>query len=141
MTERPGSRLALRILLIDPHEQVRESLARRLLMDERVSGVLAAATADAASGLVLQDPPDVALIDPLTPSTDWREGVRELARVRAGTTWFPIVIHVARDGDVDAAEVRSLGADLYVLKGLRTERLLSLLADARVPACGGSSAS
>jgi len=117
----------LRILLIDPHDQVRRSLARRLQDDERVAIVAEASSAHEASPIVAGRAPNVAIIDPVRADADWRDGLEELVVLRQSTDWFLIAMHVARHGDLDAAEALRIGADVYVLKGMRTDRLLSLL--------------
>jgi DNA-binding NarL/FixJ family response regulator len=122
---RPG----LRILLVDPHERVRESLARRLLMDPRVSSVTDAATVDAIPAIVQAAPPDVVLIDPGDRARDWREGLRALVRLRDHSARFLIAMHVARNDELDETEAAAIGADLLLLKGLRTTELMALLTE------------
>jgi DNA-binding NarL/FixJ family response regulator len=120
---RPG----LRILLVDPHERVRESLSRRLLMDPRVSSVTDAATVDAIPAIVQATAPDVVLIDPGDRARDWRDGLRALVRLRDHSGRFLIAMHVARHDEFDETEATAIGADLLVLKGLRTTELMALL--------------
>jgi DNA-binding NarL/FixJ family response regulator len=119
----------LRILLVDPHEQVRSSLARRLLMDQRVTSVSDTSSAEEAAAIIRATAPDVVLVDPGRGSGDWRASLRSLVDLRDGSRSFLIVMYVARDDQFSATEAVQLGADLYLLKGLRTADLMAAVSE------------
>jgi DNA-binding NarL/FixJ family response regulator len=69
--------------------------------------------------------PHVVLIDAGGWDEAGQHALRVLDALRQRTAWFVIAVHVARDGHLDPGEALALGADLYLLKGLRTADLVS----------------
>jgi DNA-binding response OmpR family regulator len=88
-------------------------------------GFLADASSVAnAVAFIESSEPNVVLIDPGPWTEGGRHSLHALSGLRARTAWFLIAVHAARE-DVDAAEALELGADLCLLKGLRTSELLA----------------
>jgi DNA-binding NarL/FixJ family response regulator len=50
-----------------------------------------------------------------------------LVKIRRPSAWFIIALHVAREDHFDSLEARQAGADVYLLKGLRTADLVTAL--------------
>jgi DNA-binding NarL/FixJ family response regulator len=70
MTESAAAPAALRVLLVDPDDRVRESLAGLLRIGQRCLVVGSAGTADAALRLAQDATPDVVVVDPRLPGVD-----------------------------------------------------------------------
>ncbi|HEV7808975.1 MAG TPA: response regulator transcription factor [Candidatus Limnocylindrales bacterium] len=107
----------LRVLLADPDDRVRESLAGLLRIGQRCLVVGSAATADEALHLVAEAAPDILVVDPRLAGTDGATAF--IARVRevAPTTRILVL-----DWS-DTADHLS-GADAYVRKTFRPHELI-----------------
>jgi DNA-binding NarL/FixJ family response regulator len=111
----------LRIVLIDPHEDVRRTLARRLESDPRVVSLVDAASVTDASAVIESSRPDVVVIDPGARGGD---ELRALKLLRKRTGWFLIAVHTT---SIELLPSSGPTFDLGLLKGLRTTKLVSLL--------------
>lgn len=101
------SRMRFSVLVVDRHEVVRSSLARRLRHASTVSWVGEAATLDQAMRSVDCARPDVVLLDPGGWDGDWRLQLATLTSIRSqGST---IALHVVRLHDGYANEARHSG--------------------------------
>jgi DNA-binding NarL/FixJ family response regulator len=118
----------LRIMLVDPHAQVRAGLARQLRNDRRVASLDAVATVAEATDVIESWKPDVVLVDPGKWGAGGRAALRTLVAARSRSSWFLIALHVATFEEVDIVEALVIGADLHLLKGLRTHNLVSAIA-------------
>jgi DNA-binding NarL/FixJ family response regulator len=124
------SRTRFSVLVVDRHEGVRSSLARRLRLVPTIEWVEEVATVEEARRVVGQAAagPDIILLDPGGWQGDWRAQLAGLTSARPRGS--VIALHVARTHNGYTNEARALGADCIVLKGLRTSELVALLADA-----------
>jgi DNA-binding response OmpR family regulator len=115
--------MAARILVVDDDENIRELL--RLHLTAAGYEVELAADAIVAGYRVLKSPPDLIITDISMPHMD---GFEFVAALRADATLprVPVIFLTSvEDGD---ARGRDLGAVGYVLKPVRSDRLLSLVA-------------
>ncbi|HSG77200.1 MAG TPA: response regulator [Burkholderiales bacterium] len=115
--------MAARILVVDDDESIRDLL--RLHLTSAGYEVEVAADAIAAGYKVLKSPPDLIITDVRMPHMD---GFEFVAALRADTTVprIPVIFLTSvEDGD---ARGRELGAVGYITKPVRSDRLLSLVA-------------
>ncbi|MBY8875655.1 response regulator transcription factor [Micromonospora sp. PLK6-60] len=112
-----------RLLLIEDDPAIRTTLIRALR--ERGHAVAAAGTAMAGLQSVLDDRPDLVLLDLGLPD---RDGVELLRMVRAVSP-VPVIIATARDADRDVVLGLDAGADDYLVKPFTAAQL-----DARIRA-------
>ena len=120
------------VLVADDDADILRLVSRRL--KHRGYQVLTAANGDEALGLILDDPPDAAVLDGIMPGI---EGHQICARMRADarTADIPVILLTAKAGDADEREAADAGVDAYVAKPFRIEQLdatlKELLASAR----------
>src|SRR3972149_1928479 len=115
--------MAASILVVDDDEGIRELL--RLHLSAAGYEVRVAEDAIVAGYRVLKSPPDLIITDVSMPHMD---GFEFVAALRADATLprVPVIFLTSvEDGD---ARGRDLGAVGYVLKPVRSDRLLSLVA-------------
>ena len=115
--------MAARILVVDDDENIRDLL--RLHLTSAGYEVEVAADAIVAGYRVLKSPPDLIITDVTMPHMD---GFEFVAALKADTTLprIPVIFLTSvEDGD---ARGRDLGAVGYVMKPVRSDRLLSLVA-------------
>lgn len=115
--------MAARILVVDDDESIRELL--RLHLTSAGYEVEVAADAIVAGYKVLKSPPDLIITDVSMPHMD---GFEFVAALKADTTVprIPVIFLTSvEDGD---ARGRELGAVGYITKPVRSDRLLSLVA-------------
>ncbi|MEA2607607.1 MAG: hypothetical protein QOI00_2364 [Chloroflexota bacterium] len=116
MTDPAAAPAPLRVLLVDPDDRVRESLAGLLCIGQKCLVIGTAGTADGAVLLAAEAAPDVVVVDPRLPGID---GAALIARLRA----------VAPDARVlvlnwsETADLAS-GADAYARKTFRPHELI-----------------
>jgi DNA-binding response OmpR family regulator len=111
------------IALIEDDAAIRQALARAL--DERGHAVRSASSGMAGLHQVLEDPPDVVVLDLGLPDVDGREVLKML---RAVST-VPVIVATARDEEREIVRTLDAGADDYVVKPFSAEQL-----DARIRA-------
>ena len=116
MTDPAPVSAPLRVLLVDPDDRVRESLAGLLRIGERCLVIGAAGTADAAVRLAGETAPDVVVVDPRLPGID---GTVLIARVRAVAPEVRVLVL----NWSDTADLTS-GADAYARKTFRPHELI-----------------
>src|SRR5215218_9781575 len=111
MTDQAAAADPLRVLLVDPDDRVRESLAGLLCIGRRCVVIGAAGTADDAIALAAESTPDVIVLDPRLPGQD---GNALIAALRAATPNSRILV-------LDWSETadRVAGADVYIRKTFR----------------------
>jgi CheY-like chemotaxis protein len=115
--------MAARILVVDDDENIRDLL--RLHLTSAGYEVEVAADAIVAGYRVLKSPPDLIITDVTMPHMD---GFEFVAALKADTTLprIPVIFLTSvEDGD---ARGRELGAVGYITKPVRSDRLLSLVA-------------
>jgi DNA-binding NarL/FixJ family response regulator len=117
MTEPAAAPAPLRVLLVDPDDRVRESLAGLLRIGQRCVVVGSAGTVDAALRLAGESIPDVVVVDPRLPGID--AGSALIAKLReVAPTARVLVLNWS-----DSADPTS-GADAYVRKTFRPHELI-----------------
>jgi DNA-binding NarL/FixJ family response regulator len=116
MTEPAQSADPLRVLVVDPDDRVRESLAGLLCIGHRCVVIGAAGTAAEAVVLAGQSAPDVIVVDPRLPGQD---GSTLISELRAATPNSRVLVLTWSDS---ADQVT--GADAYVRKTFRPHELI-----------------
>jgi DNA-binding NarL/FixJ family response regulator len=117
MTDPAAAPAPLRVLLVDPDDRVRESLAGLLRIGQRCLVVGSAGTADAALRLAGESAPDVVVVDPRLPGVD--AGSALIAHLREiAPTARVLVLNWSDTAD------RTTGADAYVRKTFRPHELI-----------------
>jgi len=113
---------AMRVLLIEDEDELREPLAERLLQE----GYTVDAAADGQQGLFLgrEYAIDVGIVDIGLPKLSGIEVIRTL---RKEDRRFPILILTARGNWQDKVEGLEAGADDYLVKPFHVEELLARL--------------
>jgi two-component system, OmpR family, response regulator MprA len=115
---------AMRILVVDDEQAVRESL-RRALSLEGFDVELAADGAEALARLEGEhEQPDALVLDVLMPGVD---GLEVCRRLRRGGSKLPILMLTAKDQVEDRVAGLDAGADDYVIKPFALEELLARL--------------
>jgi DNA-binding NarL/FixJ family response regulator len=125
MTDPAAAAAPLRVLLVDPDDRIRESLAGLLRIGQRCLVVGSAGTADAALRLARDSAPDVVVLDPRVPGTDGDGAlISQLRAVAPATRILVLVWSGATDG--------TWGADAYLRKTFRSHELIdAVVATAR----------
>jgi DNA-binding NarL/FixJ family response regulator len=116
MTDPAAAPAPLRVLLVDPDDRVRESLAGLLCIGQRCLVVGAAGTADDAIRLAGEFTPDVVVIDPRLPGGDGAALIARFRDVAPGTR--VLVLNWSETADLAS------GADAYARKTFRPHELI-----------------
>jgi len=111
------------VLVVEDDPAIRSGIVRAL--SDRGHSVTAAESGMSALQAVVDDPPDIVLLDLGLPDVDGQQVLTMLRSVSA----VPVVVVSARDQDADVITALDAGADDYVVKPVRAEQL-----DARVRA-------
>jgi two-component system KDP operon response regulator KdpE len=111
------------VMLIEDDPRIRDAVARTL--GERGHAVRSASAGLTGIRDVLDDPPDVVVLDLGLPDIDGRE---VLKMIRAVST-VPVIVATARDDEAEIIGALDGGADDYVIKPFSAEQL-----DARIRA-------
>jgi len=117
MTDPAAAPAPLRVLLVDPDDRVRESLAGLLRIGQRCLVVGSAGTADAALRLARESAPDVVVVDPRLPGVDAGSALITMLREVAPTARV-LVLNWSDTAD------DTTGADAYVRKTFRPHELI-----------------
>ena len=118
MTDPTPAPAPLRVLLIDPDDCVRESLAGLLCIGDRCLVVGSAGTADAAVRLATESTPDVVVVDPRLPGLD--AGAALITRLREACPDTRVLVLNWSETTDD----RECGADAYTRKTFRPHELI-----------------
>lgn len=110
-----------RILVVDDHEQIRNSICR--ILGRRMSVVGAAKNGLEAVEMARQLVPDLILMDIRMPVMD---GIKATRIIHEDQPWIRIIGHSAYEDRELITEMIDAGAELFVLKG--SEDLVSFLA-------------
>jgi DNA-binding NarL/FixJ family response regulator len=126
MTEPAPSPAPLRVLVVDPDDRVRESLAALLCIGSRCVVVGAAGTADDALRLAAASTPDVVVVDPRLPGIEG--GAALIARIReACPTSRILVLNWS-----ETTDGQECGADAYTRKTFRPHELIDAVVSTSV---------
>jgi len=110
-------------MLIEDDARIREAVARTLT--DKGHAVRSASQGMAGLQEVLDDPPDVVVLDLGLPDVDGREVLKMLRAV----TKVPVIVATARDDEAEIVATLDAGADDYVVKPYSATQL-----DARIRA-------
>lgn len=111
------------VMLIEDDLRIRDAVARAL--GERGHAVRSASAGLPGIQQVVDDPPDVVVLDLGLPDIDGRD----LLKMIRSVSTVPVIVATARDGDDDMISTLDAGADDYVIKPFSAEQL-----DARIRA-------
>lgn len=112
----------MRLVLVDDHDELRQTLRRMLERSTEIEVVGEAADGAEALQIVDASHPDVVLVDVNLPHV---EGTACTRRIK---TRFPDVRVVAWSGELyGESEMRQAGADAFVLKGGPSDDLIEAL--------------
>ncbi len=120
----PREQTAIRVLIADDHEVVREGLVAMIGRQVDMHVVAQAADGIEAVRLWREQRPDVALVDLRMPGLD---GVGVVGQVRALDAMARILILTTYDGDEDIYRGMRAGAKAYLLKDAPREQLLDCI--------------
>jgi DNA-binding NarL/FixJ family response regulator len=109
----PEKGKAARIVIADDHEMVRRGLVATLADDDRWTVVAQADNGRAATELVSQHEPDIAILDLSMPELNGLDATRRILAARPETC---VLILTAHESEQLVREVLSAGARGYVLK-------------------------
>ncbi len=116
--------VAVRVMIVDDHELVREGLAELLGRDPNVEVVGKAETGDQALQLYRETRPDVALVDLRMTPTD---GVTVITRLREEYGDARIIMLSSYDTDEDIYRGLKAGAQSYLLKDVGLNELVQTI--------------
>jgi two-component system KDP operon response regulator KdpE len=105
------------VALIEDDPRIREALARALT--DRGHAVRSSSTGMAGLREVVDDPPDVVILDLGLPDVDGRELLKMLRAVSA----VPVIVATARDDDKEIVLTLDAGADDYLVKPFSADQL------------------
>ncbi len=105
------------IAIIEDDPRIREAVARTL--GERGHAVRSSSTGMTGLQEVLDDPPDVVILDLGLPDIDGREVLKMLRAVSK----VPVIVATARDDDAEIVLTLDAGADDYVVKPFSGDQL------------------
>ena len=126
MTDPAPQPAPLRVLVVDPDERIRESLAGILRIGGRCAVVGVCGASDEAVALAAAVRPDAVLIDPRLPAmAGGRAIIACLREVAPGTR-----ILVLDWSDPTAAPSRAEGADAHIKKTFRPQELIDAVVTA-----------
>lgn len=112
---------AHRLLVVDDDQDLRDTLAEQLSLDEEFT-VVTAETAGEAVRIVREERIDLAIMDVGLPDMDGREAVQ---RMRQGGFRSPIIMLTAQGSDADTVMGLEAGANDYVVKPFKFAVLLA----------------
>ena len=119
------------VLVVEDDPAIRSGLVRALT--DAGHAVTAVATGMAALQAVVDEPPDIVLLDLGLPDVDGQQVLSMLRAVSA----VPVVVVSARDRDADVVAALDAGADDYVVKPVGAEQLDARRAGRAAPGCAG----
>jgi DNA-binding NarL/FixJ family response regulator len=128
MTTPDAAQPALRILVVDPDDRIRESLSRLLCIGGHCVVIGGAGGADDAVTIAEAMQPDVVLLDPRLPALEGDRAI--VASLRAAAPGVRVLVLNMSDGpDGPRAE----GADAYIKKTFRPHELIDAVVAAARP--------
>ncbi|MHB8511930.1 MAG: response regulator [Actinomycetota bacterium] len=122
----------LRVVIVDDHALVRQSIARVVESTEGFNVVAQAGTPDEGAIAVVQYRPDLVILDVGLPG---RSGLELAASLKAESPGLRVLFLTMHEDEATIAQAVLIGADGYVLKSATTDELLHAL---RAIAAGGS---
>ncbi|WP_413851089.1 response regulator [Albidovulum sp.] len=116
----------IRIVVADDHPLYREGVARSLADDAAFAVVGQAADADAAVELVQRASPDIVLLDLSMPAGG---GISALRRIMSLPVTPKVAMLTVSEEDDDVMQALKAGAVGYILKGVGSRELVSIVKD------------
>ena len=126
----PARMAAIRVLIADDDEVVRDALVDLVDGEDAYTVVAAAADADEAVTLAAEHLPQVAVVDVRMPGGGGPEACRGILRVSPATK---VIALSAFDRPGPRAEMAAAGAVRYLVKGLVADELLAAISEAAAP--------
>lgn len=122
--EYPERLLDVKVLIVDDEPDILASIQQAL----QAEGALTQCCSDGNTAVHIcqQDPPDLVVLDMMLPK---RSGFLVLEHVKQLDTPPYVIMVTANEGKRHQAYAESLGADAYLHKPLRLERIITLAAD------------
>lgn len=117
--------MSIRVALADDHPVILEGLASTLARNPQVEIVARVPDGNAAMAVVVQESPDIAVLDAAMPG---KSGVEILREVRERGLSTRIVLLAGELGSDDLTEAIRLGVDGILMKDEATEELLACVA-------------
>jgi len=108
-----------RVLVVDDEENIRSLV--RMYLEREGYRILEAETGDTALESIMQEPPDLVVLDIMLPGMDGFDVCREVRREQD----VPILMLTARDEDIDKIVGLELGADDYLTKPFNPRELVA----------------
>jgi DNA-binding NarL/FixJ family response regulator len=120
----------IRVLLVDDHQIVRESLEKLLQEQPQIEVIGGAGDGQSAVELARQLKPDVVIMDLGLPQVSGFEATRQIVSEHPGIRVIGLSAH---ESEEFAAEMRKAGAADYLTKGTAAERLVEAIQACREP--------
>jgi DNA-binding response OmpR family regulator len=111
------------VVIVEDDARIREAIAR--ILTERGHAVRSASAGMAGLQSIIDDPPDVVVLDLGLPDVDGRQVLQMLR----GVSQVPVIVATARDDETEIVATLDAGADDYIVKPFSAEQL-----DARIRA-------
>ena len=108
-----------RVLVVDPDDRIRETLAGLLCIDGQCAVVGTAGSADDAIAVAVATRPDVVLLDPRIPALDGGRAI--ISCLREAVPGVRVLVLNRSDG---AGGVPTRDADAYIKKTFRPHELI-----------------
>jgi DNA-binding NarL/FixJ family response regulator len=115
---------AIRVMLVEDHQLVRQGLSALLSADEGLEVVGAVGDGVEAVTQYRKLQPDVTLMDLQMPK---QGGVEAIKQIRAEFPLARLIVLTTYDGDEDIYRALQAGARAYLLKGMPLEELVSTI--------------
>ena len=115
---------SIRVLIVEDHNVVRQGLVALLKVADGLEVVGEAADGAEAIAQYRKHRPDITLIDLRLPRMS---GVDVIERVRMETPRARFIVLTTYDGDEDIYRALKAGAKAYLLKGMTSEELISVI--------------
>jgi DNA-binding NarL/FixJ family response regulator len=112
--------MAIKVLLVDDHQVVREGLRRMLELDEEINVVGEAATGEEAISQAQHLSPDIILLDVRMPGMGGIESIRQLKVVKPTANIIVLTLYQ----DQYLAQAVEAGAAGYLVKDVTREELI-----------------
>ncbi len=111
----------MKILVVDDHPMVRKGLVLTLSLEENVEAIDEASNVEEAVGLILNNQPDIAIVDLRLGDEDGLEIVSRIKKKALDTKFIILTSSIRKE---DFLRAKDLGVEGYVLKEAFAEDIL-----------------